>query len=818
MMEKSLLIVESPTKVRTIKKYLGPEFEVKASLGHVKDLPPHLLGVDVEQAFKPEFQIISGKNKVLKDLKQAARKASHIYLAPDPDREGEAIAWHIAEELADKDKVFHRVLFHELSKRAILEALQKPEPLHEARFQSQLARRILDRLVGYQISPLLWQKVKKGLSAGRVQSVAVRLICDREREIQAFISREYWSITAFLNPGQPPAEAAAAASFEAKLVKIEGKAAKVHNQEQAEDLVARLSREAFRVVKIDRKERLRHPSAPFTTSQLQQEAFRKLRFPAKKTMFLAQRLYEGVEVGSDGLVGLITYMRTDSTRVSKEAVEAVRDHIQQRFGPDYLPARPLTFPNKKGAQDAHEAIRPTSMEYHPEAIASFLDKDLLALYRLIWNRFVASQMKPARIDQTAVDIAAGETLFRATGSVLTFPGFTVLYVAGKDTEDEENGEKSGRLPVLQNDQVLGLEKLLPKQHFTQPPPRYTEATLVKELEEKGIGRPSTYAAIISTIQDKEYVKKEKQLFHPTELGFLVTDLLVKNFPDILDVQFTANMENNLDLIEEGKLNWVEVLDKFYQPFAQTLARAKTDMEQIKGQGIATDIVCPQCRKPMTIRLGKNGPFLACSGYPGCRQTMNFTRDEKGRIQPEAAGQTEMGVEKTCGQCGKPMVVRKGRFGSFWACSGYPQCTETQPLAAGSGTDGEQPPAAPTGQVCPQCGSAMILKKNRFGNQFLACEKYPKCKTAKALETDMACPQPGCTGNLVSRVTKKGLRFHGCSRYPECNFLLWGKPVKQTCPQCQSPLMVEKSSKKEGTYLACIKKECGYRETKTDGES
>ncbi|MBI5586601.1 MAG: type I DNA topoisomerase [Deltaproteobacteria bacterium] len=813
-MEKSLLIVESPTKVRTIKKYLGPEFEVKASLGHIKDLPPNLLGVDIEQAFKPEFQIISGKNKVLKELKQAARKASHIYLAPDPDREGEAIAWHIAEELSDKDKSFHRVLFHELSKRAILEALQKPEPLNEPRFQSQLARRILDRLVGYQISPLLWQKVKKGLSAGRVQSVAVRLICDREREIQVFVSREYWSITALLTPGETDPDRGAPAIFEAKLVKIEGKAAKVTNQEQAENLVAGLAQETFRVVKLDRKERLRHPTAPFTTSQLQQEAFRKLRFPAKKTMFLAQRLYEGVEVGSDGLVGLITYMRTDSTRVSKEAVEAVREHIQQRFGPDYLPARPLTYPNKKGAQDAHEAIRPTAMDYPPEAIASFLEKDLLALYRLIWNRFVASQMKPARIDQTSVDIAAGKTLFRATGSVLKFPGFTSLYVVGKDTEEEENGEKGGRLPLLQTDQVLGLEKLLPKQHFTQPPPRYTEATLVKELEEKGIGRPSTYAAIISTIQDKEYVKKEKQLFHPTELGFLVTDLLVKNFPDILDVQFTANMENNLDLIEEGKLNWVEVLENFYQPFAQTLVRARSEMEQIKGQGIPTDIVCPKCQKAMTIRLGRNGPFLACSGYPQCRQTMNFTRDEKGRIQPETASEAEGEAEKICAQCGKPMVVRRGKFGSFWACSGYPQCTETLPYAPG-GAEAEPPSAAPTGQVCPTCGSAMILKKNRFGGQFLACEKYPKCKTARALETDMPCPQTGCTGNLVSRVTKKGLRFYGCSRYPECSFLLWGKPVKQTCPQCQSPLMVEKTSKKEGTFLACIKKECGYKETKAE---
>ena len=462
-MEKSLLIVESPTKVRTIKKYLGPEFDVRASLGHIKDLPPSLLGVDVEQDFKPEFQIISGKNKVLKDLRQAAQKVKRIYLAPDPDREGEAIAWHIAEELAGPNKEFHRVLFHELSQRAIQEAIQHPEPLNENRFQSQLARRILDRLVGYQISPLLWQKVKRGLSAGRVQSVAVRLICDREKEIQAFVSREYWSVTAQLRPEGE----GATSPFEAKLVKLQGKAAKIANQEQAERIVAQLAGETFRVTRIDRKERLRNPSAPFTTSQLQQEAFRKLRFPAKKTMFLAQRLYEGVEVGDQGLAGLITYMRTDSTRVSKEALEAVRGHILGQYGPEYLPARPLSYPNKKGAQDAHEAIRPTSLDLNPDRIAAYLEKDLLALYRLIWNRFVASQMKPAKIDQTSVDIAAGEGLFRATGSILKFPGFTKVYVAGKDLAEGEAAEedKTDQLPDLRRGATTGPVVLDPQAAF-----------------------------------------------------------------------------------------------------------------------------------------------------------------------------------------------------------------------------------------------------------------------------------------------------------------------------------------------------------------
>lgn len=808
-MEKSLLIVESPTKVRTIKKYLGPGFEVKASLGHIKDLPQNLLGVDIEHNFQPEFQIISGKGKILKELKQAAQKVRHIYLAPDPDREGEAIAWHLAEELAGKDKEFHRVLFHELSPRAIQEALSHPEHLNEQRFQSQLARRILDRLVGYQISPLLWDKVKRGLSAGRVQSVAVRVICDREREIQAFVSKEYWSITALLQSDLPP-------DFEARLIKGQGKAVKVVNEEQARVITDRLSKERFQVIKIDKKERKRNPLPPFTTSQMQQEAFRKLRFPAKKTMFLAQKLYEGVEVGDEGLVGLITYMRTDSTRVSQEALTAVRNYIQSKYGQEYIPGKPHFYTNKKSAQDAHEAIRPTAMNLTPDALTPYLEKDLLALYRLIWNRFVASQMKAAVYDQTSVDIRAGEYLLRATGSILRFPGFTTVYEVGKDivaSEDEEE-EKKGQLPDLKLEQNLTLLQITPKQHFTQPPARYTEATLVKELEEKGIGRPSTYAAIISTIQDKEYVKKEKFFFHPTELGFLVNDLLVKNFPEILDVQFTALMENNLDQIEEGKMEWTKVLQDFYQPFARTLASARANMKQVRGNGLKTDISCPACGKPMTIRIGKNGPFLACSGYPECKQTQNFIRDEKGKIQPvspEAPPATDS--EKQCPQCGKPMVVRQGRFGAFWACSGYPECKETQPFSP-EGQPLDVSPKIVSDQSCPKCGGTMVVKKNRFGGTFLACEKYPKCKGALPVTTEFPCPNPGCTGMLVSRVArKKGLKFFGCSRFPECKFMVWGNPVKEPCPKCGAPFLVEKTTKKEGTVWSCANKECGYQQEK-----
>jgi DNA topoisomerase-1 len=812
IMEKSLLIVESPTKVRTIKKYLGPGFEVKASLGHIKDLPHNLLGVDIENHFKPEFQVISGKNRVLKELKQAAKKIQHIYLAPDPDREGEAIAWHLAEELAEKGKEFHRVLFHELSARAIQEALARPERLNEQRFQSQLARRILDRLVGYQISPLLWDKVKRGLSAGRVQSVAVRIICDREREIQSFVSKEYWSITTQLQADQPP-------DFEARLIKGQGKAIKIGDEAQARSITERLTQATFKVVKIDKKERKRHPLPPFTTSQLQQEAFRKLRFPAKKTMFLAQRLYEGVEVGDEGLVGLITYMRTDSTRVSQEALTAVRQFIQTRFGMDYVPSKPHFYTNKKTAQDAHEAIRPTSMQLSPESIASHLEKDLLALYRLIWNRFVASQMKAAVFDQTVVDIEAGDYLLRATGSILRFPGFTTLYEVSKDAvaSEEEEDEKKGQLPDLSLHQTLTVLQVLPKQHFTQPPPRYTEATLVKELEEKGIGRPSTYAAIISTIQEKEYVLKEKLFFQPTELGFLVNDLLVKNFPEILNVQFTASMENNLDMIEEGKLEWTRVLEDFYGPFARTLDQARKEMKQVRGKGVKTDIACPVCGKPMMIRIGKNGSFLACSGYPGCKQTQNFSRDEKGGIQPvvaEIPAGTE--EEKPCPQCGKRMIIRNGRFGSFWACSGYPECKTTQPISP-EGAPAEPEPKVVSDQVCPKCAGPMVVKKNRFGGTFLACEKYPKCKSTLPVTTEFPCPTPGCQGMLVSRVAKKkGLKFFGCSRFPECKFMIWGKPVKESCPQCQAPFLVEKTTKKEGTLWACPNKECGYQQEKGEG--
>lgn len=810
-MEKALLIVESPTKVKTIKKYLGSGFEVKASLGHIKDLPTKVLGVDLEHQFKPEFQIIAGKTKVLKELKLAAKNVRHIYLAPDPDREGEAIAWHIAEELAGKDKSFYRVLFHELSPKAIQEALAHPEALNEPRFQSQLARRILDRIVGYQISPLLWDKVKRGLSAGRVQSVAVRVICDREREIQAFDSKEYWSITALLQADLPP-------DFEARLIKGQGKALKVVNEEQARTITDRLSQASFEVVKIDKKERKRNPLPPFTTSQMQQEAFRKCRFPAKKTMFLAQKLYEGVEVADEGLVGLITYMRTDSTRVSQEALTAVRGFIQEKFGAEYVPSKPHFYSNKKSAQDAHEAIRPTSMKYAPEALASFLDKDLLALYRLIWNRFLASQMKAAIYDQTAIDIQAGEYLLRATGSILRFPGFTTVYEVGRDAEvgDEAEEDKKGLLPDLKEHQKLTLLQLTPKQHFTQPPPRYTEATLVKELEEKGIGRPSTYAAIISTIQDKEYVKKEKIFFSPTELGFLVNDLLVKNFPEILDVQFTASMENNLDLIEEGKMDWRQVLEDFYKPFAETLDKARAEMRQVRGQGVKTDILCPTCEKPMTIRIGKNGPFLACSGYPECKQTLNFERDEKGKIQPmKTPLPSEIESERDCSQCGKPMVVRNGRFGTFWACSGYPECKETQPFSS-DGKAIEAPAKVVSDQACPKCGGPMIVKNNRFGGTFLACEKYPKCKSALPVTTEFPCPNPGCQGMLVSRVArKKGLKFFGCSRYPECKFVTWGKPVKEPCPQCEAPFLVEKTSKKEGTVWSCVNPECGYQKAKPE---
>ncbi|MBW1981944.1 MAG: type I DNA topoisomerase [Deltaproteobacteria bacterium] len=797
-MAKSLLIVESPTKARTLSRYLGKNFLIQASVGHVKDLPENNLGIDIEHGFEPHYEVIKGKEKVLRSLRKAARNAEAIYLAPDPDREGEAIAWHIAEELQAGDKQIYRVLINEFTRRAIEEALRKPSSLDRHRYEAQQARRLLDRLVGYQISPILWDKVKRGLSAGRVQSVALRLVCEREAEIQAFESEEYWTITAALEGPEPP-------PFEARLWKRGGKRLTIANEAQANDLVKILEKATYTVTKVDKKSRKRAPAPPFITSTLQQEAARKLRFTAQRTMATAQRLYEGIELGDQGAVGLITYMRTDSTRVAGEAVAEARDWIVQELGKEYLPQKARVYRSRKGAQDAHEAIRPTSVARTPEKVAPYLNKQELALYQLIWKRFVASQMSQALFDHTVVEIAAADLLLRATGTILRFPGFMKLYIEGTDN-GEENERETAKLPDLQEGAVLRLRQLLPKQHFTQPPPRFTEATLIRELEEKGIGRPSTYANILAVIQNKEYTVKEKGRFRPTELGMLVNNLLVNSFPEVLDVAFTAQMEANLDRVETGDTGWRQVIEKFYEQFQQTLQQAQLKMPDVKREGLPTDIDCELCGRKMHIRWGKNGAFLSCSGYPTCRNSKNFTRDDKGRIQLAASGE----VKGTCELCGRDMVVKEGRFGPFLACSGYPQCKNTRSLQTEDQGDNDKE-VRRTDKICEKCGGHFLVKKSRRGGLFLACENYPKCRNTRPMGTGVACPRSECDGELVERRSKRGKIFYGCSKYPDCRFVLWSRPFPRACPQCGSSYLLVRKQKNGKRQLVCPEKSCGYTE-------
>jgi len=786
-MARNLLIVESPAKARTIKKYLDQDFEVKASVGHVRDLPVSKLGVDVDRGFQPTYVLVEGKDKAIKELKKAAAQAEAVYLGPDPDREGEAIAWHIRELLRGQNETFFRVLFHEITREAIRKALAQPETINQARFESQQARRILDRLVGYNISPLLWDKVRRGLSAGRVQSVALRLIVERERAILAFKPEEYWSLTARLRAGEPPV-------FEAQLSKIGGQKAKLADEAQTQAVVAAVRDEIFRVAEISQRLVKPRPAPPFITSTLQQEAFNKLGLPAAKTMSLAQRLYEGVEMGPEGAMGLITYMRTDSPRIIPQAQAEARRFIEQAFGRDYLPAKPPAYKAPKGAQEAHEAIRPTSAFRTPDEAARHLSKDLAALYGLIWRRFMASQMAPAQVDQTLAEIGAGDCTFRASGSILRFDGYRRV-LGGEDKEDNP-------LPGLKKGQELKLEELLPGQHFTQPPPRFTDASLVKEMEEKGIGRPSTYAAILSTLVNKEYAQRLKGRFQPTELGMVVSDLLVKSFPDLMDVKFTAQMEADLDQIEEGRTGWQETLGRFYGPFARDLDSAKQNMADLKAKGLPTEVTCPKCGSPMVIRLGRAGQFLACSAYPECKTTTDFSRDESGRIILEQAQPTD----ETCPKCGRPMAVRSGRFGQFLACTGYPECKGTKPLPGQK----ERPPDEPTDEVCDKCGAPMVIKTARRGGRFLACTAYPKCKNSRPLPTGVACPRPGCGGQLVERTTKRGKVFYGCSNYPKCDYVLWQRPVPKACPKCGQPFLLLKQLK-AGPTLACPIKGCGYKE-------
>jgi len=845
---RSLVIVESPAKAKTINKFLGRDFIVKASMGHVRDLPKRQIGVD-EETFEPTYAALPDKKKTLTELKKAAKSAGAVYLASDPDREGEAICWHLQEELRrDTKATFHRVLFNEITKRAILAAFEQPRDIDMDKVEAQQARRILDRLVGYKISPLLWDKVRRGLSAGRVQSVALRIICEREDEIQKFVANEYWSLAARLEAAGPPA-------FTAKLHSKDGKKIELVSQEEvaaALDQVGWEIRETkpqegdqpgavtvgigpkdgeavpFRVASVVAREKKKHPLPPFITSKLQQDAARQLGFGVSKTMRVAQGLYEGREIGDAGTVGLITYMRTDSTRVADEAISAAREFIGSAYGKEALPEKPRAYKVAKQAQEAHEAIRPTSTEFTPDRVKPHLGRDEFRLYTLIWNRFIASQMASAVFDITRIDIEAGRYIFRANGSVLKSAGWLAIYHVGKaedprDRDDDDADSEDRRLPKLTEGEQLNPEELIPKQHFTQPPARFSEATLVKELEENGIGRPSTYATILSTIMDRDYVVKSNRRFSPTELGFLVNELMVASFGDIVDVGYTAQMEELLDKIEEGSLDWIDALRDFQGKFSKDLERAKVEMRDVKREAIPTDQSCDKCGKMMVLKWGRFGQFLACSGYPDCKNTRDLANDVEieatnGKGAKAAAktakinaapSQVEVEAEP-CEKCGKPMVLRRGRYGPFLACSSYPDCKNTRKVTMNKDGKAEAKADRLLDEECPKCGSKLSVKQGRYG-EFTACSSYPKCRFVKMKETGVKCPE--CAdGNVVERRSKRGKLFYGCSAFPDCNFVTWKKPVDKTCPDCDANYLVERLTKKAGRQFLCDSENCDYSES------
>ena len=723
-----MVIVESPAKAKTINKFLGKDYDVKASMGHICDLPENRLGVDIYDGFRPKYVVIPEKRKVVSELKRAAQSADRVLLATDPDREGEAIAWHIAERVVKGKREVRRVLFHEITERVVKEAIANPQDIDIRKVYAQQARRVLDRLVGYQVSPLLWKTIKGGLSAGRVQSVALRLICEREEEIERFVPEEYWTIKARLRT-------TSGEEFEAVLVQRGEEKLKIPDRETAEGILRELEGLPFAVRQVLSKEVKRNPPPPFITSSLQQEAARKLGFSAEKTMRVAQELYEGVDLDGER-TGLITYMRTDSVRLADEAVKAVREFIASSYGPNFLPGKPRVFKSKKGAQEAHEAIRPTDVRKEPRKVRKFLSQDQFKLYELIWKRFLACQMAQAVLDRKTVEVVAGDHLFRATGSTVKFSGFTVLYQEAKD-EDQE--EKEVPLPErIGAGETLELLGLSPEQHFTKPPPRYTEASLVKELETKGIGRPSTYAQIIGTLKERKYVVKEKGRFVPTELGRAVKSLLVRVFPDIFEVSFTARMEENLDKVESGEEEWVKVVEEFYGTFSKTL---------------------------------------------------KWAEEHRGELKRSLQEETGEG----CPECGRLLVIKWGRYGRFLACSGFPECSYTRPL-------NERESPEPTGEKCPECGSELVVKLGKYG-RFLACSGYPECRYSRALGTGLSCPEQGCDGELIERRTKKGRTFYGCSNYPKCSFATWDRPVPQSCPRCGFSYLLERRTKK-GVRLSC----------------
>jgi DNA topoisomerase-1 len=837
-MGKSLVIVESPAKAKTINKYLGRNYTVKASYGHVMDLPTKTLGIDIDHGFEPTYEVSPSKTAVVTTLQKAAATADAVYLAGDPDREGEAICAHLAdvlsgpklefptEEELEKEKELakesgkkgkkkskkpakkaivkgkpviarkniFRVMFNEITPKAIKAAFEHPGEINENLVDAQQARRVLDRLVGYKISPLLWDKVRRGLSAGRVQTVALRLIVDREAEIRAFNPVEYWTIHALLAAGAPPI-------FEAKLSKFKGEDIEIHTQAEADAVVAATGNARWSVANVTQKEKRRFAPPPFTTSKLQQAAYNRLRYTAKRTMGLAQRLYEGIELGEEGSVALITYMRTDSVRVSNDALDQVRGLIGSKFGQTYLPEKPNFYKSKKDAQEAHEAVRPTDASRTPDDVKPFLSEDMFKLYQLIWQRFVASQMVPAVFDQTTVDIVAGDYTFRASGSVQKFDGYLAVYqVSAADDEEGEPDAVKSLLPPVTEGETLRLENVRPEQHFTDPPPRYNDATLVKELEEKGIGRPSTYASIISTLVEREYVTKDQGRFSPTMLGEKVSTLLVKSFEDIFDVGFTARMEEELDEIEEGTLGWKKSVKEFYGRFEKDLEIAKDEMDSYKA-GIPTGQKCEKCGEGELLeRISRHGFFLGCSRYPDC----DFIRDLSPELPPEGAD-GEVKVE-TCDNCGREMIIKRGRWGTFLACTGYPDCKTTRRLKAG--TRRALQPDELLDEKCPECESQLVKKHGQYG-EFIGCTAYPKCKYIRSKTLGIKCPK--CeTGELTERVARKGKRrvFYGCNKYPDCDFTTPHLPIAEPCPKCGASFIVEKRGK-FGAVRACLKEGCDW---------
>jgi DNA topoisomerase-1 len=815
---KSLVIVESPTKAKTLEKFLGKDFKVMASYGHVRDLPRKGLGVDRENSYEPTYEVLKGKEKTLGDLRKAVKASERVYLAADPDREGEAISWHLLQELkpgSGKKVVFKRARFNEITKKAVQEAVENAGSIDENRVGAQQARRIIDRLVGYEVSDLLWKKIWRGLSAGRVQTVALRIICDREKEIEAFVPVEYWSVDAKLAAKEPPEFSARLFSWEGEKLKFDGSDPKIGQGGRAEDIRGEVQKSRWVVGKIDRSERRKSPPPPFITSQLQQAASRRLGFSVRRTMQIAQRLYEGKEIAGRGSVGLITYMRTDSTRVSDEALSQVRAFIGQKFGGDYLPESPRYFKARAGAQEAHEAIRPTMIDLPPEAVTNALTPEEAKLYRLVWERFVASQMNPAVSDTVSAEIGAGRAVYRATGSTLKFPGYLAAY--GVTEDDEEDRESSGAIPPLSEGEELQLLSVSPEQHFTQPPPRFNEASLVKFMEENGIGRPSTYGEILRKIEDREYVRKRDKRFYPTALGRVVIEMLIPYFDDFFETGYTARLEEELDEVEAGKIKWTKALADFDKKFVKDRNRALKQMASQKAGILLKDArqtfgfrlvpeisdTCPKDSKPLKLRMGKNGLFIACSGYPGCDFTYDVPETEE-----DAPDLTEL-ENQTCEECGSPMKLRHAGDRPFLGCSSYPKCRNTVAIAMAASRAASEPQK--TGEKCPDCGGDLVRKRGRFG-EFVACSNYPKCKyrpPKPVVETGVDCPKDG--GKIVERKGRFGL-FYPCANYPKCDFSFRYRPHPEACPKCGRPYLLEKTLKREGTFLFCDNPSCDYRKT------